>query len=151
MLREAHAFHPEAGQISLSSVFDALSDPVRRLIVARLSEHGELNCSSFLDCGSKTAISYHLARLREAGLTVTRKDGKLHFMTLREADLEKRFPGMFTSIIASLREEAKVQARRAGEPPFKLYDAPAQAEEKKAARAARPPAKNATRRKSVAA
>lgn len=115
MLREAVAFHPDPGQISLSGVFDALSDPVRRLIVARLARHGELNCSCFLDYGSKTAISYHLARLREAGITRTRRDGKLHYMALRTGDLEQRFPGLIAPVLANALAEEK--AAGAGDPP----------------------------------
>jgi DNA-binding transcriptional ArsR family regulator len=114
MLRDAVAFHPDPGQISLSGVFDALSDPVRRLIVARLARHGELNCSCFLDYGSKTAISYHLARLREAGITRTRRDGKLHYMALRTADLEQRFPGLIQPVLANALAEEK--AAGAGDP-----------------------------------
>jgi DNA-binding transcriptional ArsR family regulator len=99
-------FQPEPAQISLSAVYDALSDPVRRAIVVRLADTGEQSCSAFLDYGSKTALSYHLARLREAGITATRVDGKLRFMTLRQADLEKRFPGLLPAVIASARIEA---------------------------------------------
>lgn len=114
MLREAVAFHPDPGQFSLSGVFDALSDPVRRLIVARLARHGELNCSCFLDYGSKTAISYHLARLREAGITRTRREGKLHYMALRTGELEQRFPGLIQPVLANALAEAK--AAGSGDP-----------------------------------
>jgi len=106
MLRDV--FHPATEQISLSAVYDALSDPVRRLIVAKLAEHGELSCARFLDYGSKTGISYHLARLREAGVTATRIDGKQRHMKLRLADLEQRFPGLLPAVIASALQEARV-------------------------------------------
>jgi len=99
-------FQPDAGQISLSALYDALSDPVRRMIVGLLAEQGELTCSSFLQFGSKTGISYHLARLREAGITYTRIDGNLRCLKLREADLEQRFPGLLPAVIASVRAEA---------------------------------------------
>jgi len=99
-------FQPDAAQISLSALYDALSDPVRRMIVGLLAEQGELTCSSFLQFGSKTGISYHLARLREAGITYTRIDGNLRCLKLREADLEQRFPGLLPAVIASVRAEA---------------------------------------------
>ena len=104
--------HPAAGAISLSAVYDALSEPVRRTIVTQLADRGELNCSDFLVHGSKTSISYHLARLREAGITHTRIEGKLHFINLREADLEKRFPGLLPAVIASVRIEARSAGKR---------------------------------------
>lgn len=112
-------FQPEPAQISLSAVYDALSDPVRRAIVVRLADTGEQSCSAFLDYGSKTALSYHLARLREAGITATRVDGKLRFMTLRDADLEKRFPGLLPAVIASARSEAEPKSQKPLEPPPK--------------------------------
>jgi len=99
--------HPATGQISLPAVYNALSDPVRLLIVARLAEQGELNCSAFLDYGSKTVISYHLARMREAGVTRTRIEGKQYLVSLRKADLEARFPGLLPAVIASARSEAR--------------------------------------------
>jgi DNA-binding transcriptional ArsR family regulator len=105
MLRDIH--QPAVEEISLSAVYDALSDPVRRLVIVRLAEHGELNCSCFLDYGSKTALSYHLARLREAGITRTRVEGKLRHISLRTADLDARFPGLLDAVVASALSEAR--------------------------------------------
>jgi DNA-binding transcriptional ArsR family regulator len=108
--------HPEAHQINLSAVYDALSDPVRRQILARLAKEGELNCSAFKDYGSKTQLSYHFARMREAGLTMTRLEGTSRYMQLRIDDLQSRFPGLleavFASIMAEQAGESLNQARR---------------------------------------
>lgn len=150
---QREVFHPAPEQIGLSGVFDALSDPIRRLIVARLSEQGELNCSCFLDFGSKTAISYHLARLREAGITATRIAGKLHFITLREADLEQRFPGLLKPVIAGAREETNALENAGGKggmPPARVGDDLRKGAHQKVA-APRQPAKKTARRKPVAA
>ena len=98
-------YHPSPEQIGLSAIYDALSDPVRRGIVLRLAEEGELNCSSFSELGSKTNLSYHLARLRESGLTRARIDGTLRFIQLRVDDLQARFPGLLEAVVASLLEE----------------------------------------------
>ena len=56
-----------------------------------------------LDLGSKTNISYHLAKLREAGVTRTEAVGTSRLISLRRADLELRFPGLLDSILASAR------------------------------------------------
>jgi DNA-binding transcriptional ArsR family regulator len=105
--------HPSIDELDLSKVYDALSDPTRRRILRMLEEQGELNCSSFLVLGSKTSMSYHLARLRESGLTRTRVEGTQRFMTLREADVEKRFPGLLPAVLRAIRlEEGKPE--RAG-------------------------------------
>jgi DNA-binding transcriptional ArsR family regulator len=111
MSREIH--HPAAAQIGLSAIYDALSDPVRRQVLARLAERGELQCSEFLDFASKTALSYHFARLREAGLTETRADGKLRFISLRGNDVESRFPGLLPVLIDSALNEAGIARKKA--------------------------------------
>lgn len=103
MARQPH--HPEPHQIGLSALYDALSDPVRRRILLNLARVGELNCSS---CGtevSKTLLSYHLARMREAGLTRTRAEGTSRFVTLRTEELQARFPGWLDAVVASVEAE----------------------------------------------
>lgn len=105
--------HPEIEALDLSKVYDALSDPTRRRILQMLDEHGELNCSSFLVLGTKTAMSYHLARLRESGLTRTRVEGTHRYMTLRSADLESRFPGLLKAVLRAIRVEG-AQGEAAG-------------------------------------
>ncbi len=97
--------HPTIDELDLSKVYDALSDPTRRRILRMLEEQGELNCSSFLVLGSKTSMSYHLARLRESGLTRTRVEGTQRFMTLRGGDVEKRFPGLLPAVLRAIRLE----------------------------------------------
>jgi DNA-binding transcriptional ArsR family regulator len=99
--------HPAVEEIDLSKVYDALSDATRRRILLMLEEHGELNCSSFLVLGTKTAMSYHLARLRESGLTRTRVDGTQRFMTLRRTDLDRRFPGLLAAMLKAMRLEER--------------------------------------------
>ena len=92
-------YHPTIEQIDLSAVLDAMSDPTRRDIVLRLVELGEVNCSGFADFGSKTNLTYHYARLREAGITSTRVEGTQRRISLRLDDLETRFPGLMTAIL----------------------------------------------------
>jgi DNA-binding transcriptional ArsR family regulator len=105
MVRELQ--HPLPEQISLSALYDALRDPVRRKIILKLSEEGELNCSRFLEHGTKANLSYHFARLREAGLTSMRLEGTLRYIDLRIDDLEARFPGLLAAVIDSVREEGR--------------------------------------------
>jgi DNA-binding transcriptional ArsR family regulator len=60
-----------------------------------------MTCGQFLDLGSKTSLSYHLAKLREAGVVNVRPEGTKRIITLRRDDLDSRFPGFLDSIIAS--------------------------------------------------
>lgn len=104
--------HPVADQISLPNVLAVLGDPTRLAIVRYLaSKHGvPLNCSQFLDLGSKTNLSYHLAKLREAGVTRTEVVGTSRLITLRRDDLDARFPGLLDSVIAAAVDDAALPA-----------------------------------------
>jgi len=99
--------HPNADQISLPIVLAVLGDPTRLAIVRYLAskEGVPLNCSRFLDLGSKTNLSYHLAKLREAGVTRAEVVGTSRLITLRRADLDARFPGLLDSVIAAAGED----------------------------------------------
>jgi DNA-binding transcriptional ArsR family regulator len=94
--------HPSTDQINLSNVLAALGDPTRLAIVTELArmDDGPVSCSHFLIFASKTNLSYHLGKLREAGVTRTEVCGTSRFTTLRRADLDRRFPDLLASIIA---------------------------------------------------
>jgi len=72
-------------------VLAVLGDPTRLAIVRYLAskEGVPLNCSQFLDLGSKTNLSYHLAKLREAGVTRAEVVGTSRLITLRRDDLAR--------------------------------------------------------------
>ena len=80
-----------------------LGDQTRLAIVGYLARNEGIavNCGQFLDLGSKTNLSYHLAKLREAGITRTEIRGTSRLISLRRADLDSRFPACSTRIIAS--------------------------------------------------
>ena len=100
--------HPNTDQISLPIVLGVLGDPTRLAIVRYLAskEGVPLNCSQFLDLGSKTNLSYHLAKLREAGVTRAEVVGTSRLITLRRDDLDSRFPGLLDSVITAARDDA---------------------------------------------
>ena len=95
--------HPATDQISLPIVLAVLGDPTRLAIVRYLeSKEGvPMSCGKFLDLASKTNLSYHLAKLREAGITRSEAVGTSRLITLRRDDLDKRFPGLLDSVIAA--------------------------------------------------
>ncbi|QBB70599.1 ArsR family transcriptional regulator [Pseudolysobacter antarcticus] len=98
--------HPRKEQIHLAGVLDSLSDPTRLEIVLRLDTLGEATCAEFLDACSKTNLTYHLRRLREAGVTRVSPVGTQRFISLRRKDLDTRFPGLLEMIIGFARDAA---------------------------------------------
>lgn len=94
---------PATDEIELPAVLTALGDETRLAIIAILVRNDEkaMMCGQFLQLGSKTALSYHVAKLREAGIIQVRPEGTKRMLTLRRDDLEKRFPGFLDSVIAS--------------------------------------------------
>lgn len=95
--------HPDADQITLPNVLTALGDTTRLAIIGELSRCGGLGmtCGQFTDLASKTSITYHVSKLREAGVVNVTPEGTRRRVTLRRDDLDQRFPGFLDLIIAS--------------------------------------------------
>lgn len=92
-------YHPDREEIQLSSILYALSDPVRLSVVAEIRKKGEQPCNCFDVPVAKSTLSHHARTLREAGVVFTRIQGTQRFLSLREEDLEYRFPGLLDSIL----------------------------------------------------
>jgi DNA-binding transcriptional ArsR family regulator len=92
--------HPSVDDIDLANVLRTVGDPARLEIVRLLAREGEQNCTALqeqLDMPISTC-SYHLKALREAGVTRTRAEGTLRYMSLRRDDLDARFPGLLDAL-----------------------------------------------------
>jgi DNA-binding transcriptional ArsR family regulator len=91
--------------MSLPTILYALGDPIRLRIVAKLATLNEsdekMACHDFLsgDEIAKSTLSYHFKVLREAGLVRMVPEGRQVLVSLREEDLETRFPGLLKSIL----------------------------------------------------
>ena len=93
--------HPARRDIELTSVFHALSDPVRLGIVVDLLDGAEHSTGRLAGPMNKSSLSHHLKILREAGVTFTRLEGTHRLLSLRREDLDARFPGLLPAIAAS--------------------------------------------------
>jgi len=98
-MREPH--HPSCDELELSTVLHALSDPARLTIVCALAAGDECTCGTFELGLSKATLSHHFRVLREAGLVRTRPDGRRRMLSLRQDDLEERFPGLLDAVLAA--------------------------------------------------
>ena len=102
-MRSVH--HPTLDDLRLADVLHALSDPVRLDIVDHLASAagGECACGALCPSLSKSTLSHHLKVLREAGITRTRANGTHRLVSLREQELEQRFPGLLGSVLEAGR------------------------------------------------
>jgi DNA-binding transcriptional ArsR family regulator len=97
LMRELH--HPSCDELELSEVLHALSDPARLRIVRHLARGDECTCGTFELGLSKATLSHHFRVLREAGVVRTRPDGRKRMLSLREDDLNERFPGLLDAVL----------------------------------------------------
>jgi DNA-binding transcriptional ArsR family regulator len=97
--------HPDVEELHLVDVLHALADPVRLEIVRKLYHvGGKVNCVSSVNstpCLSKSTLSHHFRILREAGLVRSERQGVELLNCLRLTEIETRFPGVLTSILAA--------------------------------------------------
>jgi DNA-binding transcriptional ArsR family regulator len=93
--------HPAIEDVALSQIFYALSDPIRLEVVHKLAQMGEARCSALEGGRPKSSMSHHFRVLREAGLLRTRTDGTTHLNALRREELDQRFPGLLSAVLAA--------------------------------------------------
>jgi DNA-binding transcriptional ArsR family regulator len=93
--------HPASQDITLQGVLAALADPIRLRIVKALLRGDCMSCMAAAPCPEipKSTLSNHFRVLREAGLIKTTKKGIEHQNTVREADINGRFPGLLKTIL----------------------------------------------------
>ena len=101
---------PAADDMRLPKVLAALADPHRLASVCFLARNGESWCAQVMkEAGlemSKSTFSHHLRILREAGIVAKRIEGTRGYMSLRKADLDRRFPGLLDSVVSADTEPA---------------------------------------------
>ena len=92
---------PTRGQLCLTEILHALSDPTRLAVVAQLDAAGELSCGCLAVRVAKSTLSQHLRVLRHAGITNTRCVGNLRMLSVRRAELDALFPGLLDAVLAA--------------------------------------------------
>src|SRR3954470_8468000 len=98
--------HPTRDEIELAAVLHALSDPVRLMMVRGLAGALEgRSCGSFDVPVTKSTCTHHFKVLREAGVIRQRQDGTKRVNTLRDDDLEDRFPGLLATILQAAEHQ----------------------------------------------
>src|SRR2546429_1359534 len=93
---------PTIDSITMTTVLAALADPVRRSLMREIYLNtGPIDCAMAADTVEVSAptVSHHWRVLREAGLTTTVVNGRKRTISIREQDLEIRFPGLLKAIL----------------------------------------------------
>ncbi|MET9735713.1 helix-turn-helix domain-containing protein [Streptomyces sp. NPDC006458] len=109
--------HPDLSEVSLQQVLEALVDPVRRGVVAQLAREGEdKSCGTFDASVSASTLTHHFSVLREAGLIRQHYKGTAKMNTLRADEMEARFPGLLSAVIAASAGDGAPDPRPAPHP-----------------------------------
>lgn len=90
--------HPKIEQINLDGILHALSDPIRREILFNLEGCEAKPCNKSVEGLAPSTLSFHYKILREAGLVHSEKKGIEVLNTLRIKELNKKFPGLLSTI-----------------------------------------------------
>jgi len=87
----------------VTTVLQALADPVRIAIVRRLGEAADARaCGSFDLPVSKSTLSHHFKVLREAGIIMGRYEGTKKLISLRRVELDAAYPGLLDSVLRAI-------------------------------------------------
>lgn len=85
--------------LELTTVLNALADPVRLHLVAQLRNTDEIACGTFDAPVSKSTLSHHFKVLREAGIIATERASGRALNTLRREELDNAFPGLIDCVL----------------------------------------------------
>jgi len=94
--------HPDLAEVDLPTVLFALSDQARLDLVRLLARQGPqtvAQCQAVDPDAAKSTFSHHLRTLREAGIVRNEPAGRQREITLRQAELDERFPGLLAAIL----------------------------------------------------
>ncbi|WP_421593212.1 ArsR/SmtB family transcription factor [Shinella sp. M27] len=98
--------HPARSDMQLTEVLFALSDPERLAIVRQLADGPmEMAQCHLSDPSMPKSTKSHLMKvLREAGVIRNEALGRGRRLSLRQDDLEARFPGLLGSVLSASTE-----------------------------------------------
>ena len=99
-VREPKEVARDLSGIDVLTVLQAISDPVRLEIVRQLAQT-ECRCGQLEIPVAKSTASHHLKTLANAGVTAEREAGTSKILRLRCEELEARFPGLLSSVLAA--------------------------------------------------
>lgn len=89
-----------AKNVTLDQVLKALGDTRLSIVKQLLSEQNrERACGTFDHNLTKATFSHHMNILVEAGILQIRKEGTRSMTSLKEIELNKKFPGLISLLL----------------------------------------------------
>ena len=102
--------HPDLSEVPLQRFLEALTDPVRRRIVAQLAQAPEdMSCGTFDTPVSLSTLTHHFTVLREAGLIRQYYVGTTKYNALRADETDHRFPGLLAALLRAEDTQTRPQ------------------------------------------
>ena len=98
-------------EMDLTTILQALGDPVRLAIVRGLADGSTRACGSFGLGVAPSTASHHFKVLREAGVIETTINGAERLQTLRREELDAAFPGLLDSVLRASGTASRAAAR----------------------------------------
>ncbi|MFF8730135.1 ArsR/SmtB family transcription factor [Streptomyces sp. NPDC015171] len=99
--------HPDADDITLQGVLEALADPVRRSIVRQIAHApGDMACGTFDISVTRSTGTHHFRVLRQSGVIRQYYAGTSKMNTLRRDDLDLVCPGLLAAVVEAADREA---------------------------------------------
>lgn len=105
------------GDLDLGLVLRALGDDNRRAVVAELAVDAtdpERTCNSFDLPVSKQTQTYHFRNLSEAGLIHYVDYGNRKGISLRRAEIDRRYPGLLRMLVSEFKQPVDADDKPSG-------------------------------------
>ena len=97
--------HPPIEDFDLIAVLHALAVPYRLSGVRKLAIAQPQPCAPLQGGRPKSSTSHHFMVLRKAGVVHTEIIGTTHMNRLRDAELNRRFPGLLEAVLKAVENE----------------------------------------------
>ena len=100
-------FEKKANEVA--DIFRALANERRLMILCQLVEYGEATVGSLVDAVgiSQSALSQHLAKMRDEGIVAFRRDAQTIWYQIADARIEQLFATLHQLFCKPVRKKGK--------------------------------------------
>ena len=99
----------EENATEVANILRALANERRLMILCKLVEWGEANVNSLAVGLSQSALSQHLARMREEGIVTFRRESQTIWYRIADPRIEQLFATLYTLFCRKHRQSRRQQ------------------------------------------